>query len=164
LDLAKLESRHFTLTIESVDLTELVTQSAEGFRREADEAGLRILVDSPRDAHVIAQADADRLQQVLANLFENALKFATSTVMVTVRDTAEGPLIEVSDDGPGIADEDLPHVFERLYVAKHTPQRREAGSGLGLAIVRELVDAMGGSVHATARPNGGTTFVVMLPR
>ncbi len=68
----------------------------------------------------------------------------------------------MSDDGPGIATEDLPHVFERLYVAGHQPVRKEIGSGLGLAIVRELVDAMGGTVRAEAVPGGGARMVVTL--
>jgi two-component system sensor histidine kinase BaeS len=163
LDLAKLEARHFTMNLEPTDLREPVTRSVEGFQREAEEAGLQIVVRAP-DAPVIARADADRLRQVLANLVENAVKFASSTITVTVRDDGAGATIEVTDDGPGIAPEDLPHVFERLYVASHRPRRRETGSGLGLAIVRELVDAMDGSVRAEAGPTGGTTFVVTLPR
>jgi signal transduction histidine kinase len=71
-------------------------------------------------------------------------------------------VIAVTDDGPGIARHDLPHVFERLYVARSGPTRREAGSGLGLAIVRELVTAMGGTVAAhPAEP--GSQLVVTLP-
>jgi two-component system sensor histidine kinase MprB len=72
--------------------------------------------------------------------------------------------LTVDDDGPGIATEDLPHVFERLYVSKHQPTRREVGSGLGLAIVRELVEGMGGSVQAADNPNGpGARMEVRLP-
>ncbi len=82
---------------------------------------------------------------------------------MTVGAAAGGARIEVADDGPGIAAEDLPHVFERLYVAKAAPVRKEAGSGLGLAIVRELVEAMGGSVAATANQPTGTVMVVHLP-
>jgi signal transduction histidine kinase len=71
--------------------------------------------------------------------------------------------LDVIDDGPGIAGEDLPHVFERLYVSRHRPQRKEAGSGLGLAIVRELVAAHGGAVEASAAPGGGASLSVLLP-
>jgi two-component system sensor histidine kinase MprB len=72
-------------------------------------------------------------------------------------------VLAVDDDGPGIAPADLPHVFDRLYVARSQPSRRENSSGLGLAIVRELVDAMGGSVVATQSPSGGARLVVRLP-
>ena len=71
--------------------------------------------------------------------------------------------IDVVDDGPGIAPEDAPHVFERLYVARHEPRRKEAGSGLGLAITRELVTAMGGRVEAVARAEAGACLSVLLP-
>ncbi len=88
---------------------------------------------------------------------------ATSRIEVTVIQDSNGVRLEVSDDGPGVAPEDLPHVFERLYVARSQPVRKESGSGLGLAIVRELVDAMGGQVTAAAHPGGGTRMVVSFP-
>ena len=72
-------------------------------------------------------------------------------------------MLTVDDDGPGIAPHDLPHVFERLYVARHEPTRRESGSGLGLAIVHELVPAMGGQVAAEPAPGGGARLTVRLP-
>jgi two-component system sensor histidine kinase MprB len=71
--------------------------------------------------------------------------------------------LAVEDDGPGITDEDLPHVFERLYVAPHRPVRSESGSGLGLAIVRQLVELMGGTVSAGRSPGGGARLTVSLP-
>ena len=107
--------------------------------------------------------DPDRLGQVLANLLENALKYASKSIVLTVAPTPDGVSMTVVDDGPGIAPEDLPHVFERLYVAQSQPVRKESGSGLGLAIVRELVDAMGGQVTAAANPEGGTRMVVSFP-
>jgi two-component system sensor histidine kinase BaeS len=115
-------------------------------------------------------ADPDRLSQVVANLVENALKFARSAVTVTTSAglVADHVVIEVTDDGPGIAAEDLPHVFERLYVSRARPGVGESGSGLGLAIVHELVSAMGGRVEArspsSATTSGeGTSMLVTLP-
>lgn len=164
LDLAKLESRGFELTVSPIDITDVADDSVEGFRREAESAGLRILMRDATGLPVMAMADADRLQQVIANLIENALKYASTTIAVSVVGGTSGPRVEVADDGPGIAPEDLPHVFERLYVASHEPKRKETGSGLGLAIVRELVDLMGGSVRAEANPTGGARMVVLLAR
>ena len=149
LDLAKLDARRFTFTIVEVDLNEVASDSVEGFRREVEAAGLAIRLDVPHDP-TPAFADPDRLQQVIANLVENALKFATSTITVRVSADQGGPVLEVIDDGPGIASEDLPHVFERLYVTALRPARKEAGSGLGLAIVREVTETMGGRVEARA--------------
>ena len=161
LDLAKLEGRQFSLQLASVDLGELMGDSVDGFRREMEEAGLRIELARP-PVPVLAMADPDRLAQVVANLVENAHKYAAHSIVVTVVADPAAPRVEVADDGPGIAPEDLPHVFERLYVAGHEPKRKEIGSGLGLAIVRELTEAMGGTVRAEANPGGGARMAVVL--
>jgi two-component system sensor histidine kinase BaeS len=162
LDLAKLEARQFTLRPMSIDLRDLLGDSVDGFRHQVEAAGLALRLDRPA-APVWAVADPDRLAQVVANLIENALKYAARSITVAVIADSAGPRIEVSDDGPGIAPQDLPHVFERLYVTSHQPVRKEVGSGLGLAIVRELVEAMGGSVRAAADPGGGARIIVSLP-
>jgi two-component system sensor histidine kinase BaeS len=164
LDLAKLEGRQFSLQLGPVDLAELLGESVDGFRHEVDDADLHIELErSPISVGPVwALADADRLAQVVANLVENAIKYAEHSVVVTVAADDAGPRVEVTDDGPGIAAEDLPHVFERLYVSGHQPKRKEVGSGLGLAIVRELTEAMGGRVRAEAALGGGTRMVVTL--
>lgn len=180
LDLARLDARRFTLSVVELDLRELAEDSVDGFRREVEGHGLTLRgpgplegarpVDggtppapgsdpAPDPGPARAYADPDRLQQVIANLVENAVKFARTTIWVAVT----GSTIEVGNDGPGIAQADLPHVFERLYVASAAPVRKETGSGLGLAIVHELVVAMGGTVTVTSPPDGWTTFRVQLP-
>ncbi|MGE0877894.1 MAG: sensor histidine kinase [Acidimicrobiia bacterium] len=161
LDLAKLEQRQFTLRPAYVDLSDVAAATAEGFEPDAAASSVRVLTDI--GGSVSVWADTDRLAQVAANLVENAIKHARSNV--TVRTAAEGSsaVLIVDDDGPGIAPEDLPHVFERLYVSRHAPTRKEAGSGLGLAIVRELVHAMAGTVEAQPNPLGGARMVVRLP-
>lgn len=161
LDLANLEARQFRLEPRPTDLSILVPDVGAGFEHQANQHGVEVLIDGP-DSPLLAHADPDRLAQAIANLVENALKFAQSRVILTYSTSAVGPQIVVADDGAGIASEDLPHVFERLYVANRTPRRRETGSGLGLAIVKELVEAMGGTVTALPRPTGGTQFVITL--
>ena len=115
-------------------------------------------------------ADPDRLAQILANLMENALTFARSSVSVAL--ASGGPsgdpvrqTITVEDDGPGIAAGDLTRVFERFYQADHGPNRK-FGSGLGLAIVSELAAAMGATVRAESPidANGGSRLEVTLQR
>ena len=160
LDLAKLRSHGFSLRPEPVDLGALVTASMEGFKVDADERGLQMHLAASERLMVLA--DHDRVAQVMANLVENALKYAQSAVTVTASRQSEWAVVTVEDDGPGIALVDLPHVFDRLYVARHAPARRENSSGLGLAIVKELVDAMGGQVQAAQSPNGGARFAVRL--
>ena len=115
---------------------------------------------------IVANADPDRLAQVVANLVENALKYAQTRVQVAVASSPQGAIISVDDDGPGIAADDLPRVFDRLFISSRYPAR-QVGTGLGLAIVAELVAAMGGAVRAespTGRAGaGGTRVVVTLP-
>ena len=162
LDLAKLDARRFSLDLRRVDLADCAQATAAGFQPAAADAGLSLDVAADDEAPV--SADADRLAQVVANLIENASKFAASHIHVGVaRASDELAVLWVDDDGPGIAAEDLPQVFERLYTSSRTPAR-QVGSGLGLAIVSELVTAMGGSVRAESplTASGGTRVVVTL--
>ncbi|HEX5266131.1 MAG TPA: HAMP domain-containing sensor histidine kinase [Acidimicrobiales bacterium] len=162
LDLAKLDSHAFSLHLVPTDITEVVADTAESLRPSADEAGISLEVQVP-DVRVEALADPDRLAQVVANLVENAYKFARSRIRVAAGPVTGGALIGVEDDGPGIPAEDLAHVFERLHQSGRTPAR-QAGSGLGLAIVKELTEAMGATVRVDSPvgPDGGTRMVVAL--
>jgi signal transduction histidine kinase len=161
LELAKLDARRFSLDMRATDVCEVINETAEGFRPAAEAAGVALTVDAPARAELVAAADPDRLAQVVANLVENALDFASRRITVgTAR--ADG-LVElwVEDDGPGIDADDIPHVFDRFYTVSRTA-KRHVGSGLGLAIVHELVDAMGGTVRAESGAKGGARLVVAL--
>lgn len=167
LALATLEARRFTLQPQPVDLTAAAERAAAGFVPSAAELGLGLSV-APGPAQSVA-ADPDRLAQVIANLVENALRYARTAVVVSVGEGPYGPELAVTDDGPGIPAEDLPKVFDRLYRARRDPDGaqpgRPIGSGLGLTIVAELVAAMAGSVRAESpvTGTGGTRMVVSLP-
>jgi signal transduction histidine kinase len=164
LALAMLEARRFSLQPQPFDLGTAVASAAAGFAPAAAELGLTLTVDTPPPGTVSARGDTDRLAQVVANLVENALRYASGEVKVAVTNWSGPPEFFVQDDGPGIASEDLPHVFERLFVARPNGDR-PVGTGLGLAIVAELVAAMGGSVRPESPlgPDGGTRMVVALP-
>ena len=159
LDLAKLQARAFSFTMSAVDLSAVAHTAAAG----AAGSATGISIQPVTTGSVMVTADPDRLAQVLANLVDNAARFARTTVMVSVRADGGRAVVTVDDDGPGIALIDLPHVFERLYVSRHQPARKESPSGLGLAIVRELVEGMGGEVAAGAAPGGGARLSVWLP-
>ena len=105
------------------------------------------------------EADYDRLLQIASNLVENALRETPAGGAVTVR--AGDAQLSVSDTGPGIPPEDVPHAFERFYLYDKIGKDRPVGSGLGLAIVRQLATAMGGDVRVETSP-AGTTFSVRL--
>jgi len=169
LDLARLELSQLSLRIGPIDAGGVARATVEGFLPGASARGVTLSAVVPPGPPVVAAADADRLGQVLANLVENALAFASTAVTVTVKagpvpawGGRSGITILVEDDGTGIAPDDLSRVFERFYQADRGAAR---GSGLGLAIVAELLRAMGGMVQAVSPtgPAGGTRMVVCLP-
>jgi signal transduction histidine kinase len=117
------------------------------------------------ESGLFVMADEDRLLQVLTNLVTNAIQHTDRDAKITLSARAEraGVAIEVSDTGPGISPEDLPHVFERLYRGSRSKSEPSAGAGLGLAIAASLTEAMGGRITVSSDPEG-TTFRVSLPR
>lgn len=166
LDLARLDANSFSFHLEAVPVGEVVVETVEGFRPTAEAAGVALTCLEPSSG-ALAAIDPDRLGQAVANLLENACKYAAGSVTVSTTASPGTVAIEVVDDGPGLAPADLPHVFERLYVTDRRPRRQVGGSGLGLAIVRELVSGMGGSVQvgSPALADGrGARFTIVLPQ
>jgi signal transduction histidine kinase len=172
LELTKLEASQLSITMRPTDVAEVAATTTEGFRPLAERAGIRLAVQLPSGAdgagRAVAGADPDRLAQLLANLIENAISFARTTVAVSVWAPAPADRhvsVTVDDDGPGIPADELSRVFQRFYRTDRGP-RRQIGSGLGLAIVAELASAMGGTVRAQSPTGaeGGTRFVVSLAR
>jgi len=152
LDLARLQARQFSLHTQRVDCSAVARTVAEGFQPEATGTGVD-LVAAPGGA-LWADADPDRAGQVIANLIENALKFATTTVAVGAERVGEWIALWVADDGPGVSPADLPRIFERHYTSDRVPTRK-LGAGLGLAIVAELAAAMGATVDAQSPIDNG---------
>ena len=107
-----------------------------------------------------AIADRDRVAQVIGNLVDNAARYARSEVRVQIHRRDRWCVVTVADDGPGLAPAEQSRVFEPFYVGSAD---RSRGSGLGLAIVREITDAMGGTVSVTSPVTGGSRFEVLLP-
>ena len=161
LDLAKVQTSGFSLAIAPMDLAKRVSTDASGFVPTAQSRGITLQFEGA--APVVVLADPDRISQIVANLIENALRYARQSVVVAVSQAGGHGIVTVDDDGTGIADADLARVFERLYVAREQPTRRENASGLGLAIVKELTEAMHGRVLAGSNESGGARFSVYLP-
>ena len=160
LDLARLDAHQFSLTPSEIDAREVVAETVDGFRPQADDIGLTL--DLVADDAAPLTADPERLAQIVANLVENALKFATTAVTVELVQSDGIATITVEDDGPGISPDDLRHVFERLYASRTVPGRA-VGTGIGLAIVRELAGAMGGDARVEPVGSTGTKFIVTMP-
>jgi signal transduction histidine kinase len=160
LDLARLDAHQFSLNPRPVDARTVVYDAVAGFVPSARDWGLRLEVVRGDPAPL--DADPERLAQITANLVENALKYARSTVRVDV-DRRDGQVeLRVDDDGPGIPVEDQDRVFQRLYTARDAPGRK-VGTGIGLAIVHELAGAMGGDASCEPLDAGGTRFRVTIP-
>lgn len=160
LGLARLDAEQVELRREAIPLGDLVEESAEQLAPLARERGLE-LVAVP--SGVFARADLARTRQVLRALVDNALVFARSEVRLEVVRHDHRACLRVCDDGPGIAERDLPHIFERFYRADASRTRDgRGGAGLGLAIAWELVTKMGGQLRVESSPEG-TSFTVALP-
>jgi two-component system phosphate regulon sensor histidine kinase PhoR len=164
LDLSLLESKRVTLELKPVDVSVLVAQTVDKLRPLAETQRLSLHQWAPPG--MVIPADADRLEQVLTNLVDNALKYTPEGGRVDVRVAAADGEIEVlvNDSGRGIGPEDLPHVFERFYRADRSRTRGSGGTGLGLAIAKHIVEAHGGRISVSSRANEGTTFKVTFPR
>jgi len=162
--LARLESREFTLRPEPVELSAHINGLLEGHRPRAEELRIELVADLADVGTV--DVDPDRVGQVLGNLLGNALRYTPEGGTVTVGLTGQQDQVTmtVTDTGPGIDREDLPRVFERLYVARRYRPVRPEGSGLGLSIVKELTTALRGSVVVDSDLGVGTTVTVTLPR
>jgi len=172
LDLARLDAGTFNMKRTPVDIPALIRSVAEKFAPQAQAAGISINVNSP--ALPAFPGDSDRLAQVFTNLVDNALKHTTAGGNVTLRAslveslTVPGPgreiQVEVTDNGAGIDEAALPHIFERFYQADPSrPGGKKHGTGLGLAIVKEIVGAHGGKISVRSTWNEGSTFTVLLP-
>ena len=162
-DLAAIESGKVKLAPSAVRLRSIV---AETFNlTEARHEKSNVTFSSSVPDNLFVMADRARLEQILCNLIDNAVKFNRPGGSVTVTaDAREGSVaIHVEDTGIGIASSDLPRVFERLYRADKSRSRKIEGSGLGLAIVKHLVQAHGGEVSATSEIGRGSRFTFTLP-
>jgi two-component system phosphate regulon sensor histidine kinase PhoR len=164
LDLSRIESRELKLAIEPLEVETVVEPILPLFSDRAAKKRVRISVELAADAPVLA--DRRALEQVLSNLIDNALKYTSERSTITIRSVERGELliVSVADTGPGIEARHLPRLFERFYRADAGRSRELGGTGLGLSIVKNLVEAMGGTVDVDSALGRGATFSVSLPR
>ncbi|MEY4414121.1 MAG: hypothetical protein RIQ53_1414 [Pseudomonadota bacterium] len=165
LDLSRIEAGHADLQAEAVSLAPLLERLRGQFQPQAEQRGLRLLIDVEDEAPAAVVSDGLRLQQVLRNLLANALKF-TARGQVRLR-VAAGPAggvcFDVIDTGMGIAPEQQQLIFEAFRQADGSTSREFGGTGLGLTISRELVQRLGGQLTLVSVPGHGSTFSVRLP-
>jgi signal transduction histidine kinase len=148
---------------ERVDLRRLLEECAAETRERHDLGPGELALDVPRGARV--RGDVEQLRVAFRNLLENAVRYAGSgsRATATVRREGDTVVLEVSDDGAGIPERHLPHVFERFYRADPSRSKELGGTGLGLSIVKHIAERFGGSVEARSREGFGTTMRITLP-
>ena len=164
LSLARLESSNANLELSAVRVEELFNNVVRDWKEKLAAKNLKVIVDLSPDARTI-RADEMRLQEVLHNLLDNAVKYSHEHGEVRLRTALQGleMVLSVADNGMGITKDDLPRIFERFYRADKARSRELGGTGLGLAIVKHIAQLHGGRVEAESELGHGTTIRVVLP-
>ena len=166
LDLAKLESGNMHLTYEHIELAPYLKRITSKFQVIAKEKEITISV-LMEDNKLNWTFDADRIEQVLTNLIDNAMRHTPKGGMIEVgqrMSDRRGLMIYVKDSGSGIPEEDLPFVFERFYKADKARTRGTSGTGLGLSIAKKIIGTHEGYISVKSKLNEGTIFSFVLPR
>lgn len=164
LSLAQLESSQATLELSAVRVDELFNNLIRDWKEKLAAKNLKVIVDLTPEALTL-HADGTRLEEVLYNLLDNAVKFSRNNGRIHLRATRRGSdmVLSVADEGLGIGKEHLPRIFERFYRADKARSRELGGTGLGLAIVKHIAQLHGGWVEADSEQGRGTTIRVVLP-
>ena len=162
MDISEAETGLMRLERQAIKLAALVRSVVELYELVAEDKQVRVSVEVA-DA-ILCTADPGRLQQVLVNLVDNAIKYTPrgGQVEIAAAEHVNEVTIEVRDTGVGIAAEEIPHIWERLY--RSDKSRTERGLGLGLILVKAIVQAHGGRIEADSRLGGGSVFRVTLPK
>lgn len=164
--LSRAETGSLPLEIRPTDATALLSRCAEAASEGAWRAGRVEVIQTAEEDLPPVLADGGRLEQVVRNLISNAVRHTPpgGIVALSAAADADSVSIEVKDTGDGVAPDELEHVFERFYRSDGARKLDHAGAGLGLALVKELIEAMNGSVGAESEPGSGSRFVLRLPR
>jgi two-component system, OmpR family, sensor histidine kinase ResE len=164
LDLARMEAGHITLNYETVQLAPYIGRIIRKFQGLAKEKQIDLSAEF-KNEDIQITIDPDRIEQVLTNLIDNAIRHTdqNGTVKIIAERSEDGVTIHVQDSGSGISEEDLPFVFERFYKADKARTRGRSGTGLGLAIAKNIVEAHKGTISVHSKLHEGTTFTFYLP-
>jgi two-component system sensor histidine kinase BaeS len=166
-DLALADAGRLNYERVPIDVFDILAGTRDAYRAAAAEADVDLVLDTPHQ--VIIHADPDRIRQVVANLVSNAMRVtpAGGTITLTAAVPTQEPnlvRLSVSDTGPGISPDDLPHIFERFWRVDSARTRADGGSGLGLAIAKQIIIDHGGTIAAASTVGVGTTMTIDLPR
>ena len=163
LTLVQMDSQNVKLTRENLSIAQLIQENAHRLQPIANRKGQKIVLQLQDSCDIYA--DKSKLNQVIYNLMENAVKYtqASGVIRVTLQRQGRNAIFKVSDNGPGIPKENLPHIFDRFYRVDKARSREKGGTGLGLSIVHQLVLLHGGAISVESEEGRGATFIVELP-
>lgn len=163
LTLTQMDSSGGVLKMEAVNLSALTEETLHPLMTMADKGGQRIVTDITPD--ITVAGDHSKLTQIVYNLADNALKYTGEGGEINVSLTAQGQnaVLVVSDNGIGIPQEDIAHIFDRFYRVDKARSRATGGTGLGLSIVRQMVQLHGGDIAVVSEPGVGSVFSVTIP-
>ena len=163
LDLSRIESGKFPLKYQKFDANELIARIMFQYEGRIEEKHISVDIDF-RQQQCMVWADPDRISQVVVNLIDNAVKFLHDGGSLTVwtHIDEEHAIVTIKDDGPGIAADDLPYIFDRFYKADKAHSGR--GTGLGLSIVKKILEQHGQDIRCNSTPGHGTAFIFTLAK
>jgi signal transduction histidine kinase len=163
-ELSQIDSGVLALHIEQANVRDLISDTLEGLTLEAQNRRLRL--EGQVDGVGSAAMDTRRIQRVLYNLLQNAMRHTPADGSIFIRAKEAGSEVEVSveDTGEGIAPEEMPHIFERFHRKDQARSRASGGSGLGLSIAKGIVEAHGGRIWVESVVGRGTRFTFTLPK
>jgi len=164
-DLSLIESRAFDGEQSSVDPLEVLEEALKSFQTRFEQRGIRIEADAHDMRQIAIMADAGRLTQLFSNLLENTLRYtdAPGVIRISHELTPDSLLLRFEDSGPGVPEESLGRLFDRLYRVDKARSRAQGGSGLGLAICKGIVECFGGRIEAVNASSGGLGITVIFP-
>lgn len=165
-DISQLESGNLKLNTDSFNVIDIARDVMEQLEMKSDKRGISLFFRKKYEKPIHVTADRNRIRQVFTNLVENSIKYGkeNGTTKVSFFDMYDHILCEVSDDGPGIAEESVPRIFERFFRTDKARSREQGGSGLGLAIVKHILEAHDQTINVRSKLGAGTTFAFTLKK
>jgi signal transduction histidine kinase len=163
-ELSKLDAEEVTPNMENISMAELIQDLVQQFKPIAEKKGVTLDAEFPKNPNSLIEADISLMNRALTNLIDNAIQHTPEGGKVTISSVKRGQdfVLEISDTGNGIPEEDLPHIFDRFYQADKSRSEKQ-GAGLGLAIAQKIFRLHGAEVMVSSIENQGTTFRVAIP-
>jgi two-component system phosphate regulon sensor histidine kinase PhoR len=158
--ISQLETNSMMLEFRKFDMMKLIKETLESLEMQAEQKGIRLKIKEGADKSFMVMADRERIRQVITNLVTNSIKYGKQGGKTTLGayDMHDNILIEITDNGIGIAKDHLPRLFERFYRVDKSRSRDAGGTGLGLAIVKHIIEAHHQTINVRSTPDMGSTF------